>query len=331
MTADRAAYLAKLKPLKGCHITTERDRALEEQLTGLLEVDPATGRQLASPVRFAGGLETRGIAMIEPSGGGKTTAVHRLLSQTEALAPTATRSHPLYLMVQVPSPATLKSLGLAILGAINVTGLSRQNTAWKIWEVVRTRLNKLGIVVLWIDEAQDLFLSRSAREIDDMLKTLKSLMQGPDALILILSGTERLFQITSYDPQVDRRLGKVVPRDLLPTDESKVASLISRFAGLAGLEVDLAASVSLRLIYAARRRFGRVVDTIISAIGVALSDGAGTLKIEHFAEAWAMAEGGAWEKNIFVTPNWASIVLDAAAAEFDAARTKRQRKKLEQD
>ncbi|MER2510361.1 MAG: ATP-binding protein [Amaricoccus sp.] len=228
MSPEIAAAIAGLRSL---HIPTERDAALNEQLARLLQAD-ASGGQLPMPVRFTCDLETRGITVIEAAGGGKTTAVRKVLSRSAALNPPG--GAPRFLAVKVPSPATLKSLGLEILSKTRFDEISDRAKVWQIWHAVRHRLSHLGIVVLWIDEAQDLFLCRSAREIDDMLKMLKSLMQGDTAVILILSGTERLSEITSYDPQVNRRFTKVVPRDLaIGADEARLSKLVREYASRA--------------------------------------------------------------------------------------------------
>jgi hypothetical protein len=42
-----------------------------------------------------------------------------------------------------------------------------------------------------------------------------------------------------------------------------------------------------------------------------------------------MQEGCPWLENVFVTRDWATLPLDAAAEEFEAARTKRRRRQLE--
>jgi hypothetical protein len=324
MSPDTKATITRLRSL---HIPTERDRALAAQLDRLLQTDDE-GRQIPLPVRFTCDLETRGITFIEAPGGGKTTAARKVLSSTTALNPVD--GPPLHLRAKVPSPASLKSLGLEILRLMEFDGISARATAWQIWDAVRHRLSHLGIVVLWIDEAHDLFLCHSAREIEDILKMLKSLMQGETAVILLLSGTGRLADITSYDPQVNRRFTKVVPKDLvIGADEVRLSKLVRDYAREADLTAEWSDAFSSRLIHGSRRRFGRAVETIINAIEQALAEGNRTLTGSHFAEAWGMQEGCAWDENVFVRKDWASMPLDGAADEFDAARSARQRKQLD--
>ncbi len=322
----RAGIASMIKELRALHMTTERDRELAVHLDRLLTVD-AEGRQMPEPIRFTEGMETRGIIMIEPAGGGKTKAIRRLLMGTAALNPEGGTAR--HLQLQVPSPATLKSLGLAILRAAGLDGVSPRSTAWDIWGVVRHRLGILGVVVLWIDEAHDMFLSGATREIDDMLRMLKSLMLGENAVIVILSGADRLAEVASYDPQVNRRFSRVVPKDLVVgASDRAVSDLVARYAGRAGLRLDWSDALSGRLIHASRGRFGRTVETVVNAIERALSDGEDTLGLAHFAEAWSMYEGCAWEDNVFVTHDWATRRLDGAAEEYEAARATRQRKRI---
>lgn len=320
----------KVQDLREMHVDTERDDQMRRHLERLLKVDDA-GNLTAEPARFTGGQETHGIAVIEPAGGGKTTAIRNVLKSTEVLGMSPDTGLARYLELQVPSPATLKSVGLAILSATGMSEVSEtRSREWEIWSTVRHRLGLLGIVVLWLDEAQDLILAKSAMETEKTLRMLKSLMQGETPVILVLSGTQRLAEMTSFDPQVSRRFSKIVPPDLqFGTDEDKLAGMIDGYCELVGISTRLTNDVPARLILASRRRFGRCVEMIITAIEIALCDGAARLTHEHFAEALALQEGCSPDENVFLAPDWVSIELDKGAEEYEAARTKRQKKKLE--
>lgn len=317
-----------VQDLRAMHVPNERDAEVRKHLTRCLQVD-GQGASLPAPARFTGN-ETRGIVVIEPAGGGKTTAIRNVLSEMEALAHNPETGEPRYLELQIPNPASLKSVGIAILAATGMTDVTEKATAAVIWNTVRHRLGLLGIAALWLDEAQDLVMARSATETEMTLRMIKSLMQGETPVIPILSGTQRLGEMTSYDPQVSRRFTKIVPRDLQPGgDEANLLGLIEAYCGEADLTSDLPGDLPARLIAASRSRFGRAVETVINAIETALMDGDACLSVQHFAEAWAMQEGCAPDGNIFLAPDWLSIELDRGAMEYEAARTKRQQKKLE--
>lgn len=285
-----------MQRLRAKYFTNNRHHQITRELDRLLQPDRHGGR-LPSPERHAGGLEARGLMVVAKPGDGKTTAVHRVLSQHPALQAAPGKDSPRYIRIQVPSPATLKSLGRAILGELGMNDVSDRAPAWDIWRVVKHRLSLLDIVVLWIDEAQDVFLSRSAREIDDMLKTLKSLMQGDQAVVLVLSGTDRLLEVARYDQQVDRRFRKIMSRPLVVGHhEQNLQGLIDTYCEMAGIQPEIELDTLRRLIHGSRGLFGRAIETILAAIEHALYEESEYLKPTHFAEAWSIQEGCLWVK-----------------------------------
>lgn len=315
--------------LRKMHVTNERDEAVQKHLFRLLQVDDE-GRLTAEPCRFTADKETRGIAVIEAAGGGKTTAIRTVLQSTSALQKNPETGLPRYLEIQIPSPATHKSVGLAILEATGMSGVSSNAKAWEIWSAVRNRLGQMGITVLWLDEAQDLVMAQSANETETTLRTIKTLMQGENAVIPILSGTRRLGEMTSFDPQVSRRFTKIAPSDLdHSSDQDNIFGMIDAYCNEAGISARLPEDLALRLMTGSRYRFGRAIETIVNAIDCAILDGEVFLTVDHFAEAWAMQEGCDPGSNIFFAPDWMSIPLDAEAEEYEQARSKRQKKKIE--
>ena len=282
------------------------------------------------PCRYTAGQETRGVILIEESGGGKTTTVRTILQEAQFLAHNPETGEPRYLEIQVPSPATLKSVGLAVLEALGVEHVSTNARVWEMWKVVKHRLGVAGICVLWLDEAQDLIMSRSVNETEDSLRMIKSLMQGDNAVIPVLSGTRRLGEVAAFDPQVSRRFTKIMPSNLQHgVDEAGLISVVEYYCAEVSIQARVDANLMARLITASRHRFGRCIDTTINAIECALWDGDKTLSVDHFAEAWAMQEGCDPSENVFLSDHWLSVHLDAGAEEYDEARTKRQKKKLE--
>lgn len=325
---DAAKVRKVVQDLREMHVPNERDAQIELHLSRCLKVNDA-GEFTATPARYTGN-ESRGVVLIEAAGGGKTTAIRTVLSEMEVLRLNPETGAPRYLEIQVPSPASLKSVGIAILEATGMPGFNEKATASAIWRIVRHRLGLLGIVVLWIDEVHDLVMAKSAAETEMTLRMIKTLMQGDNPVIPILSGTERLGEVMGFDPQVARRFSIIRPADLdYGEDERNLKGLVEAYCSEVGLKADFGGDVMARLIFASRRRFGRALETIINAIEVALMSGFKTLSIDHFAEAWGMSEACDPDANVFLSPDWLSIEIDRAAEEFEAARTKRQAKKLE--
>lgn len=319
----------KIQKLRKIYVPTERDHELKKHLYRLFEVGD-DGELTAKPCRYTAEQETRGISIIEEPGGGKTTAVRTILQGAQFLKENPETGAPRYIEIQVPSPATLKSVGLAILAALGMEDISTNAREWEIWKAVKHRLGVAGICVLWLDEAQDLIMARSANETESSLRMIKSLMQGKNAVIPILSGTQRLADVAAFDPQVSRRFTKIMPSNLQHgVDEVDLAALVDHYCEEAGLTARVDADVMARLITASRHRFGRAIDTIINAIECAMWEGEQTLGVDHFAESWAMQEGCEPSNNVFLSDHWLSIQLDKGAEEYEEARTLRQKKKLE--
>ena len=76
--------------------------------------------------------------------------------------------------MKVESPATLRSLGTGILQKLGVDRIAERAKVYDIWEVVRHRIQWIGITLVWIDEAHDMFRAAASSETDNMFKMLKS-------------------------------------------------------------------------------------------------------------------------------------------------------------
>jgi hypothetical protein len=330
MTKTIQEVFKTMNYLRSQHIVTERDQIFEAQLHRQFEVE--NGQMTHEPVRYTGGTETNGIAFIEGSGGGKTTAIIEVLRNFEPLALNSETGEPRYLHVKVEAPATLRSLGVAILAKLDAVGVAERTKVYDVWNMVRFRLARRGVTLLWLDEAHDLFRSAASAETHNMFRMLKGLMQGDHPVVLVLSGTERLSAITSIDPQVSRRFTKIRPKPLaFGVDNARIKSLVEGYAARASLQVAFDGDNINRLIYGSRYRFGRCVVCILEAIECALMDDADVLEAKHFEDAWAQREGCDVDENVFSAVEWQAIKLADEGEEVEMrtiVRTKAKRKKV---
>lgn len=323
MPRSRFEISQVIQALRGIHIVNHRDRRFEDHLGRLFLWNP-DGSMSASPMLFTGGTETNGILLVEGAGSGKTRTIEEVLRRIPALAHNPETHRPRYLHTLVTSPSSLKSLGSGILYGLGIDRLSERTKIWEIWAMVKHRMHLMGIVLLWIDEAHDLFRSESAADTDHMFRMIKSLMQGDHPVVVVLSGTERLGRLTVLDPQVARRFTTIEPYSLRRGhDVADLQGLIGIYCAKAGMVPAISTDTCNRLIYGARRRFGRVIDLTISAIECALYRGDQELRAEHFEEAWVRKEGGLPERNVFLAADYAAIDLSAAEDEYEAARIAR--------
>jgi hypothetical protein len=154
MTKTIQAVSTTMKSLRSQHVVTERDCHFEAQLLRQFEVKD--GQMTHEPVRYTGGTETNGIAFIEGSGGGKTTAILEVLRNFEPLTLNPDTDEPRYLHMKVESPATLRSLGVAILDKLGAEGVGERTKVYEVWNMVRHCLARRGITLVWLDEAHAL-------------------------------------------------------------------------------------------------------------------------------------------------------------------------------
>lgn len=84
MTTNAMPSVPIMSALRAIHVETERDHEIRAQLQRLLQVD-ADGNLTPIPVRFTASRETRGIVLVEPAGGGRTTATAEVLRSIDVL------------------------------------------------------------------------------------------------------------------------------------------------------------------------------------------------------------------------------------------------------
>lgn len=300
--------LAAVDRAAGKYFATKRDQQLEARLNRLFARD-GDGQLVAAPRKDTGTGDAHGLLVIEPAGGGKSTLLKTVLSQHPLLQPTDKSPCP-WIKLDAPSPSTTKSLGIEIVLATGYDSVSRSNSEQEIWKLAEYRLSLLGTVILWIDEAHDLFGAASAHEIKNTLKRLKNLMQGDGVVSVVLSGVDDLWQLTSYDDQIDRRYYILALDEISPiSDERLLKGIVHTLCSMVGISAPREADLIERLVHASRRRFGRFIENTLGALETAALAGASRLDKTHFAENWSLNEGAEIGRNVFLARNWAKIDL----------------------
>ncbi|MBE9640764.1 TniB family NTP-binding protein [Salipiger mangrovisoli] len=307
-----------LERVRSLHIGSARDAEAAMHTTRLLATDEQ-GALTPVAKRFTRTGETRGVMLIGGPGSGKSHLLERTLSKLTVLQD-GEYGRPRYLGCSVPSPATFKSMTLALLAESGYPDANPRKEAWSLWQDLRHRLQLLGISVLWIDEAQDLFCAD--RKL--ILRALKSLMQGDDAVIVVLSGTEDLAKVIRTDPQVQRRFTAMVLPDLVEqVDGDSFRDVITQYCERVGLGAPIEADLIGRIFHGARYRFGRALELLLQAMEFAIERGDDDLDIGHFAAAYAMNEACTAADNVFYAEHYWLLKPDAVEEEEHPRRKKR--------
>ncbi|MCE8438990.1 TniB family NTP-binding protein [Rhodovulum sulfidophilum] len=307
-----------LERVRSLHIGSARDAEAAMHTTRLLATDEQ-GALTPVAKRFTRTGETRGVMLIGGPGSGKSHLLERTLSKLTVLQE-GEYGRPRYLGCSVPSPATFKSMTLALLAESGYPDANPRKEAWSLWQDLRHRLQLLGISVLWIDEAQDLFCAD--RKL--ILRALKSLMQGDDPVIVVLSGTEDLAKVIRTDPQVQRRFTAMVLPDLVEqVDGDSFRDIITQYCERVGLGAPIEADLIGRIFHGARYRFGRALELLLQAMEIAIGRGDDDLDIGHFAAAYAMNEACTAADNVFYAEHYWLLKPDAVDEEEQPRRKKR--------
>lgn len=294
-----------IQQLRRQYVATGDDAAFNRHLFRIFAAR-GDGTLTLQPVRYGADGDTRGVIVTAPAGAGKTRLIGAALdSLMDSGEPGNEEELQPILRVTVPSPATLKSLGLELLEATGYKAIGVRQERWHIWSMVRHRLGVTGVKLLWLDEAQHL-LSRKA-DVAQALDTVKTLMQGPNAVAVVLSGVPELEQIVSLDQQIGRRFSRMrLTEGRSPSLARRVAKIIAQYAADAGLRAPDALGLAEQLLHGVDGRFGLCFEVAIDAIAQALSLNAESLERQHFAEAWGLGRGCAPADNVFLVEEWAA-------------------------
>ncbi|GHF01417.1 hypothetical protein GCM10016455_22950 [Aliiroseovarius zhejiangensis] len=295
----------KIMALQRRFVTHARYRELEAKFDALLY-------HRRAGIELGQHHEAHGIAVIGRSGSGKSTAIRRLFSRhsdLQLLADGVVRADVVSLTV--PSPATLKHVGHSCLQALGYP-IRRDRTSGIIWELVQNHLRQRQTMFLHLDEAQDFYSSRFRSEMQDVVNTLKSIMQNRIWPVgIILSGMPGLMDLFDLDTQLARRIEPIHFAPVSYTSDGKsIRSVVEQYAhaGCLGVEaIILQAETVRRLIHAASDEFGLVIEIIIGAIEEALVAERKTLGLRDFASAFRRRTGCIDGLNPFLSEDFLAI------------------------
>lgn len=316
---DFVSKEAALDAVRDLHIGLDLDGEAAMHVKRLLARDEE-GRLLPQARRLTRTGETRGMMLVGAPGSGKSHLMDRTLSKMGEVLERSVDTRPV-IACPVPSPATFKSMVLALLEETGFEGANPRQESWSLWQMFRHRIGMLETALVWIDEAQDLFCADRRL----ILRALKSLMQGDNAVAVVLSGTEDLADVIRSDAQVKRRFTAMGLPEMVETVHGDMyRAVLADYCGRVGLEPPVEADLIGRIFHGARYRFGRAIELLLLAMEFAIEQGDEYLTIDHFASAYSMNEACPVSENVFYADNY--HVLDPDAAD-DAPMPRSRRKR----
>ena len=274
--SDRPLTDAELRDrrqsLRKPYIERESDARLREHLeTSLADLEDETRRAGERSGGEGGSGEhdsgARMLAVTGRTGAGKSRAVRRLLASTTGLEwSECGRIRPL-IRLSVEAPATLKSVGLDLLGKLNYS-LSAQAREAVVWRKVRDHLRKARTRAVFLDEFQNCSSRANEDEAIRIRDTLRSLLVSDHPVVLVVVGLPEIVSFLRKDGQVRRR-GLFTSLESLDVDDADhVTNIVTRLAARVNMMLapDFGTEVAPRLLHASSGQLGLAVEMSVEAI-----------------------------------------------------------------
>ncbi|MBY5971424.1 ATP-binding protein [Ferrimonas balearica] len=302
MTPESMMKVAEdLSELENHFVHHERFAPLEQRFRFLIQkrlADIGSGRS----------REARGLTLTGESGAGKTTAIKHLLTKTESWIATTDTPDAKIISLDVPSTPGLKALGHKVLAKLGYPQ-GRGGEGWYLWGLIRHHVREQKVVFIHLDEAQHLAGRRGQKELIDMISELKTMMSDSDWPVgILMSGTVELEALLNQDPQISRRMDAVHFGPIAALSQTEnILGLISVYCSKARLppeaDIDTVEFVE-RLVHAAARQFGLMIEIICQAIEQARLAEAENLEMMHFATAYRNRTDCSDTFNPFIIPDF---------------------------
>lgn len=305
LTESQRNEMELLEKVKAVYVPCGRDKVIEEMLNDFVVsmLAKKDNRRDDGRIFFITG----------ESGAGKTSLIARALSRNPALQPQV-RSfgevRPVASVSLSGGAVTLKMVGHQIAQSV---GYPLKTTVGQseLWHRLPEILHQRRILIVHIDETQHV-LRRTESDLErkNLAKSIKGLANYSNwPVSFILSGTPETTEIARLDEQFERR-GKFLslPDVAMPEERVLVERLIRAMAGAIDMSTErlINSDVPDRIAHAARYRYGRIAQVILSGIHVAIRKGAMELTREHFARAYLELSHarGRDDMNPFLADDW---------------------------
>lgn len=324
---DRAMRVSKeTRKLDDIFVENQLHREFSRAFTSIL-ADLRLDIEIADPKR----RKCDGIVLYGNSGSGKSRVIEYVLEHHPHLQPKRVVRRGVERIaktdvcaIKASSPASLKSVGQSILAELgyksDVDPLNLNNKESQyIWILVRQYLKKSGVLVLFIDEAQDFIINQNRIEINKVISTLKSLLQDKEwPVCVVLAGMPELNTLVQRDDQLVNRTKRISCTKLVAeTHKADVLSIVSHYASVIDIKLhpDLRkVSFVRRLLHASSGDFGKTVQEIIRGLTVSIENQSREVTVADFAAGFHEKYKLADAANPYLVPDYLNIAVPSSGA-----------------
>lgn len=315
-----AAPLETVEALKQRYLHTPRGRELKSKFDHLYKRHCARINNLKNGVGVPQLQEGAMLAVTGETQAGKTREIAQLFrNYPEFAGYEDIRSGASLISIRSPPGTTAKSLAHVLVQA-NGLPLKSQWPEHALWKEAVSRLEKNKISVVHIDEMQHATQVANEKEILRLGASLKGMLLNPTwPVLLVISGVPTLETFLRAYPELLRRTHFVRFADVGFDDADNMTSIASKLCRRVGLNLDVddCNRFGERLIAAANRQFGGVVEWTTDAVAVALSrlaketdpDTRRNGRVDHydFAAAYCEMKDCPSIGNIFLSERWEEV------------------------
>lgn len=253
--------------LSGKYFERRADKRLREQLGQALR-EGAQAPAMDGPPR-----RPRLMIATGATGAGKSRALARLIQGFPELAWSEDRRVRPHVRLSVRGPATLKSVGLGLLGVLGYP-MAPETLEHVVWHRVGRHLADAGTRVLVLDEFQNCSSRAKADEAVRIRDTLKSLLESDDPpIVIILAGLPEIDGFIGMDKQVLRRARATGFETVEVEDADVVTAVVAKLAAMVDVAVpdDFGGEIVPRLLHASGGQLGLAIEMSVDAIVNALA------------------------------------------------------------
>lgn len=297
----------KLTWLEGKYLKTARDLDFQDYLREIMEIGP-DGTILPRPAEDPLTGEKRGLAIIGGSNEGKSTLLKRNLGSLAGFERMAQGSQGNYLLETVPQNATEKGLGEEVARTTGYGKFRGRPTVYEIWKVASHRMRERGVGLLCIDEVHHILRSGSGRDTKGSLQSLKSLLQGPNAVGVIIAGVPALEDLLAQDEETDRRFLKLRLESVKSSsgEMERLKLFIDRCCTSLGIASPVDPTLAERIVFACRGQLGGSAKFAKAIIRRAIIGGQGQIDLHAAGKVFEMHRSGTGPSP-FAPDDWSKL------------------------
>lgn len=254
-------------------------------------------------------FEGRGLVLTAGTRSGKSHDIKHLLKAfAENPSPLPGGLERKYARVSLRTSTTWKHLGSALLKSSGYFTDLDHRSSDMIWRRTEGQLQRKGVFIIHVDEAQHTMHDKSPKEIRTILDGFKDMMKRPEwPVVLILTGIPTLLDHLNESDELIALLEPISYSDIAYDQHNleEADGIMCSYGAAAKLDVSGVRDEDTynRMIHGTARRWGRFIEMVIQSMAHAKAAGRTELSRSDLAETFRRWTGASDSGNVMLTEN----------------------------